>query len=71
MAGGSMKVRQEFINKWNDDSEAWSHLNANFIDNRGLISPKEGHIPSEEDMGAIIYLCYEWDYGYEGHSNAG
>lgn len=27
--------------------------------------PKLEHILTDEEIDAIDYLCYEWDYGYE------
>lgn len=64
-----MTTKQELIDKWNDDGEAWEHLKPNFHDKQGLICPKENYVPTEEDWGAILYLCYEWDYGYEDFSD--
>ena len=47
------------------DGEAWEVLEANFVDNRGLISPKQkGYTPTDRENEAIDYLWLEWDYAY-------
>lgn len=55
----------ELHEKWGDPSKALEALTANFIDDRGVIRPRNGKLPNEEECSAIDYLCMEWDFGYE------
>lgn len=55
----------ELHEKWEHDGNAWDALKTRFIDDRGIIRPKDGVVPTEEEWSAINYLCFEWDYGYE------
>jgi hypothetical protein len=51
-----------------DDRAAWNVLKDNFTDDRGVIRPKPGHVPSANEFNAVDYLCLEWDYCYEANS---
>lgn len=55
----------ELHDKWGGPVQALQHLEANFIDDRGVISPRNDREPTEEDFSAIDYLCMEWDFGYD------
>lgn len=36
-----------------------------FENDNGLIRPKQGVIPTEEEYSAIDFLCDEWDYAWD------
>lgn len=52
--------------EWNN-STAMIHLlnKRGFRCREGIILQPKNHVNSEEDESAIIYLCSEWDYGYQ------
>lgn len=54
----------ELHEKWGSDAAALDYLRANFVNDRGLIRPRHGNKPTDEEWSAIQYLCYEWDYGW-------
>lgn len=51
--------------KWGDCSNALAQLGDRFTNTAGVIRPKDGTIPTDEDLSAINYLFLEWDFGYE------
>jgi len=55
----------ELQKRWTDDSAALSHLAPNFTWRGGMIRPRDGYTPTQEDYSAIDYLILEWDYGFE------
>ena len=55
----------ELHEKWGEPCKALEALNANFWDDAGVIRPRRGDTPTEEEWSAIDYLCMEWDFGYD------
>jgi hypothetical protein len=50
-----------------DDAEALAVLEANFNDDRGMLSLKDPtYKMTDREWEAILYLVHEWDYGYKG-----
>lgn len=49
------------------DGKALAHLAPNFTHRWGVIQPRHGYVPTEQDYSAIDYLCQEWDYAYSVH----
>ena len=60
------QASRELQERWHCDSCAFEQLGKNFNQKNGIISPKRGYTPTEDDLSAIDYLVFEWDYGYEG-----
>jgi hypothetical protein len=47
--------------------EALQVLSTNFTQKAGVFRRNDPtYIPTPLESDAIDYLCYEWDYGYEG-----
>lgn len=60
------QATKQLQERWHCDSYALKQLGANFKLNRGgVISPKKGYTPTDDDLSAVEYLVFEWDYGYE------
>lgn len=53
---------------FSDDGDAFSEIsNKRFCVRRGgVIVATEGVTPTRREQEALMYLCGEWDYAYEG-----
>lgn len=52
--------------KFADDGTALRVIAVNFVDKKGVISPKvKGYKPTKREQDAIDYLWLEWDYAYD------
>lgn len=52
----------------NGDEQAFRILDDNFNYKGGMITPKNGHNATPQEMVALEYLAYladEWDYSYD------
>lgn len=48
------------------DEDAWYVLKEHYIDNCGVITPRDRkYFPTKEEHNAIVYLCQEWDHSIE------
>lgn len=52
--------------KWKSENAACEYLLDNGYKLTGAftwLKPRHDHIPTDEELEAINYLCLEWDYG--------
>jgi hypothetical protein len=60
------ELHPEAYKQFADCHEAWAQLDANFVDDRGIIRRKDlAYLPTLDDYGAIDHLCDEWDYQWD------
>jgi len=63
MPQASPALRKKFPGS---DAQALKVLQANFVDQKGVIAPKrKGYTPTPRENDAIAYLFHEWDYAYK------
>lgn len=62
MPSGCPKLHEKFQH----DGNAWLVLKNNFVETSGHIRKKDpSYKPTDEELEAIDYLVFEWDYGYQ------